>query len=71
MAAFKDIRAGYYSQAGAMYLSYDATDRCLALLAALEVHDPRTAKAEATALRTQLKLDIGSYSEKDAKTPLP
>lgn len=70
-AAFKDIRDWYYSQAGAMYLSLDATDRCLALLAALEAQDPKTAKAEASALRTQLKQDIGSYSEKDAKTPLP
>lgn len=70
-AAFKDIREWYYSQAGAMYLSLDATDRCLALLAALEARDPTTAKREASALRTQLKQDIGSYSEKDAKTPLP
>lgn len=70
-AAFKAIRDWYHLEAGGMWLSLNATDSCLALLTALEDQDLKAVKAKASALRTQLKQDIGSYSEKEAKTPLP
>jgi hypothetical protein len=69
--AFPEIRRWYYSESGAMHLSLDATDYCLKLLLALERQDPASAKAHATALRTQLKVDLGVYTKSQAKVRLP
>ena len=68
---FAEIRKWYYSEAGAMHLSFAATDECLGLLSALERQDCAASKAHASALRTQLKLDIGVYTKSQARTRLP
>lgn len=69
--AFPEIRKWYYSEAGAMHLSFAATDQYLALLTALERRDSEAAKKHASALRTQLKVDIGVYTKAQAKVRLP
>jgi hypothetical protein len=65
--AFSEIRMWYYSEAGAMHLSFSATDQCLRLLKALEQHNSADAKKHATALRTQLKVDLGVYTKAQAR----
>ena len=42
--AFPEIRKWYYSEAGAMHLSFDATNECLGLLKALEHREAGAAK---------------------------
>ncbi len=69
--AFSDLRKWYYSESGAMHLSLDATDLCLKLLNALESRDAKAAKRWSTALRTQLKVDLGLYTVAQAKIQLP
>ena len=68
---FTEIRKWYYSEAGAMNLSFDATNECLGLLKALETADAKVSKTHATALRTQLKVDVGVYTRAQAKMRLP
>jgi len=68
--AFAKIREWYYSGNGAMHLSFAATGHCLGLLEALERRDSAAARKRATALRTQLKVDIGVYTKAQAKAPL-
>jgi hypothetical protein len=68
--AFIETRAWYYSEGGAMHLTHDATRLTLQLLTCLEQRDAEQAKAIASALRTQLKLDLGTYSKSEAKRPV-
>jgi hypothetical protein len=68
--AFMETRAWYYSEGGAMHLTHDATKLTLQLLACVERGDSTQAKAIASALRTQLKLDLGTYSKSEAKRPV-
>jgi hypothetical protein len=68
---FAEIRKWYYSEAGAMHLSFAATNECLGLLKALEQLDGAATKEHASALRTQLKLDIGVYTKPQARKRLP
>jgi hypothetical protein len=65
--AFTETRAWYYSESGAMHLSHRATRLTLQLLTSLEGRDLEQAKTVASALRTQLKLDLGTYSKSEAK----
>jgi hypothetical protein len=66
--AFEHIRRWYYSEAGAMHLSFEATSQCLMLLKALEKRESANAKTHASGLRTQLKVDIGVYTKSQART---
>ena len=72
-AAFTELRQWYYSQSGAMHLSFDATGRFFRLLQALEQAEPDCAKAKqlTSELRTQLKLDMGVYTSREARAQLP
>lgn len=69
--AFLDLREWYYSDGNAMYLSLKATDFFLKCLEALEKANQETAKRNATALRTQMKIDIGTYTERESRVQLP
>ena len=68
---FTEIRKWYYGEDGAMHLSFAATNECLGLLKALERQDCSAAKKHASALRTQLKVDIGVYTKAQARDRLP
>lgn len=70
-AAFNDIRSWYYSESGAMHLALESADLCLKLLGALEARNSAHAKACATALRTQLKVDLGLYTKAQSRLALP
>jgi hypothetical protein len=67
---FTEMRTWYYSKAGAMHLSFAAARQCMLLLAALERADGRGAKQHASALRTQLKVDMGVYTQAESGRPL-
>jgi hypothetical protein len=69
--AFLELRKWYYAENGAMHLSLDAADLCLKLLDSLENRDVKGAKRLATALRTQLKVDLGVYTRAQAGIRLP
>lgn len=72
-AAIIELRKWYYSQSGAMHLSFDATGRFFRLLQALEQLEPDCAKAKqlTSELRTQLKVDMGVYTSGEARAQLP
>jgi hypothetical protein len=68
------LRGWYYTAGNAMYLSLDAADLFLRGLAVLEHPDrsePGTAKRIYSALRTQMKIDLGVYAPADASVQIP
>jgi hypothetical protein len=69
--AYEELRKWYYAENGALYLSLDGSDLCLKLISALEGRDARAAKKTASALRTQLKIDLGMYTAADAEVQIP
>ena len=68
-SSFNDLRRWYYSESGAMHLSYEATDQSLGLLTALQATTPNcvSIKHLASKLRTQLKVDMGVYTKRQSK----
>ena len=66
------ILAWYTKQAGALYLSWNATQQLFRLLDLLRSDHAREADLEAavTSLRTRLKLDCGIYTNAEARRPL-
>jgi len=70
---FADLRRWYYNGGNAMYLSLDAADLFLQGLELLESDHVRAEKTVElfSSLRTQLKVDLGVYSRKDARTRIP
>ena len=68
------LREWYYKAGNAMYLSIDSADLFLKGLTALEHADkfePGTSKSIFSALRTQMKVDLGIYTKDDARTQIP
>ena len=63
----------YYDKGNAMYLSLNATDLFLKGIKLLPVEqtDQTPIKNIFSELRTQLKVDTGAYTQKDAKVKLP
>jgi hypothetical protein len=70
-STFNELRKWYYSEGGAMHLAFESSDLCLKLLNATEAKNCSSAKELATSLRTQLKVDLGLYSKKQAGMRLP
>ena len=72
--ARENLTKWYYAQGNALYLSLDAADLFLRGLPLLD--DESNSKSDVirstfSALRTQLKVDIGVYSLKDATVQIP
>lgn len=68
------LREWYYKSGNAMYLSIDSADLFLKGLTALEPaqqFEPGIAKTIFSALRTQMKVDLGIYTKDDARTQIP
>lgn len=72
-ACFKDLRAWYYEQGNAMYLSLEAADLFLAGLKLLERTEisAKEIREHFSSLRTQLKVDLGVYTRADEKVRIP
>jgi len=74
MQLFDALRGWYYTAGNAMYLSLDAADLFLRGLKVLEHPDrsePEIAKKIYSALRTQMKVDLGVYTPADARVQIP
>jgi hypothetical protein len=71
---FEALRGWYYTAGNAMYLSIDAADLFLQGLEVLE-HPDRSESGQAkkiySALRTQMKIDLGVYAPADARVQIP
>lgn len=70
----KQLREWYYEKGGAMYLSLDTADLFLKGLKMLERPEdlrPKEITDSFSALRTQMKVDLGIYSTADAKVQIP
>jgi hypothetical protein len=71
---FESLRAWYYADGNAMYLSLDSADLLLNGLLLLDGTGPidsaKTRKVFSD-LRTQLKVDMGIYSARNAKVKIP
>lgn len=71
---FDALRKWYYKAGNAMYLSINAADLFLKGLAVLEHADqfePGKSKSIFSALRTQMKVDLGIYTSADARVQIP
>lgn len=66
--SYLQLRAWYYSENGAFYLSHSSTKLFLELLTELENSAPKSSKICASTLRTQMKFDLGIYTKKDSQT---
>ena len=74
MQLYDALRSWYYTAGNAMYLSLDAADLFLRGLQVLEHPDrpePDMAKRIYSALRTQMKVDLGVYTPADARIQIP
>ncbi len=71
----KEVTDWYYKEGNGLYLSHPATTKFLAARALLKKTAPDIAevkkiKGAFSGLRTQMKQDIGVYSEKEAQEPV-
>ena len=68
----RSILDWYTRQAGALFLSWQATQRLFGLLDLLRTEAAQKAELESavSSLRSQLKLDCGDYSRSEAGQPL-
>jgi len=69
---FQELTKWYYDASGAMFLSHKATGLFLIARAQLQMESitDENIRESFSALRTQLKVDCGIYSLRDARTPL-
>lgn len=67
-----DLRSWYYTDGGGVYLSKNAAKLFLAAKASLTnpTIDAAKIREAFSAVRTQLKVDVGAYDDKDAKTQI-
>ena len=71
---YKEMTDWYYDKGNAIYLSFESSKLFLESRKLLEVSrnsDLKTIKDGFSALRTQMKVDMGVYSPADAKKQLP
>jgi len=72
------LSSWYYDDGNAMYLTFEASNLFLKSLALLDKEEDvpwediwKDIKKAFSSLRTQLKIDIGTYSQKEARRQLP